>query len=156
MLTPISSELEKKILQRLEDGDDRNDIILDLCESQGLDWQEAESMVDSVHAEHEVDITLTQSPLLVFLALVIFLAGVGLMAYVAYDVTAMYKMLDGIHPRTPDTGPLGSLLTYLMLTGNQYLGLLVLSIAMIVGSLRGMQDVWAAIFAKIGLFQNGS
>jgi hypothetical protein len=155
MPTTIPAELEKKIIQRLENNDNRNDIILELCESQGLDWNEAESVVDSIQTEHEVDITLTQSPLLVFLALVIFFGGVGLMAYVAYDVVSMYKTLDEIHPQTPNTGPLGGLLAYLMITGNQYFGLLVLSIAMIVGSLRGMQDVWAAIFAKLGLFQNG-
>lgn len=154
-MTTIPTDIENKIIQRLADDDNRNDIILELCDSQALDWREAESVVDAIQAKHTVDITLTKSPLIILLALVTFLGGVGLTAYTTYDVISVYKVLAAAS-QTPETNPLGALVVYLMIAGQHYFGLIILSIAMIVGSLTGLQEVWAAIFARLGLFQDRS
>jgi hypothetical protein len=153
-MTTIPAGLERKILERLENDDNRSDILLDLCESEGLDWKEAEAIVDSIQNRHAVDITLKQSPLLVALALIFFLGGVGLIAYITYDLVSVYRALDGLPSQSPPSGAFGGVLVYLSLVGAQYYGLILLAIAMIVGSLKGMEDVWAAIFAKLEQFRS--
>jgi hypothetical protein len=153
MSTDLPVELEKRILQRLEDSADRNDIILELCESQGMDWREAEALLDSIHFHHAADITLRQSPLLVALALVFFLGGIGLIAYIAYDLVSFYRMLDEMPSHGSSSGPFGGLLVYLSIVGAQYSGMILLALAMIVGSIKGMENVWEAIFAKLGIFR---
>lgn len=160
MTSRIPTELEKKIILRLENEDDRNEIILDLCISQDLDWKEAESIVESIQAENIVDITLEQSPVLVTLALVIFLGGVGLISFTAYNAVSMYKTIYLINNTGLISDPSGwesvrGFLIYLVMTGEQYFGSLILGIGMIIGSLKGMEDVWTAIFAKLGVFQGG-
>lgn len=151
-MTTIPKDLEQQIISRLEDSHDRNDIILDLCESQGMDWQQAEAIVDSIHAENADDITLTQSPILVLIALGIFIGGVGALFYGASQLVAMYEFFIGISDQNQPQG-IGAFLIYLMADGAGYLGLFAIGIAMVTGSLRGMSDVWSAIFAKLGWFQ---
>ena len=154
-MTTISEELEQQIIARLEDSHDRNDIILDLCESQGLDWKQAEAVVDSIHAENADDIALTQSPILVLLALAIFVCGVGAIIYGAAQLVAMYEFFVEISNQNQPQG-IGAFLVYLIADGAGYLGLFALGAAMIIGSLRGMSEVWSAIFAKLGWFQNSN
>lgn len=160
-MTPtLPREVEKQIVARLENGDDHNAIVLDLSESQNLDWREAEALVDSVRAENADDITLYQSPILIALALVIFLGGAGLISYTIYNTIFTYKSLYWLHSQTPTGGPptlwevVYDFMLYLILTGKENLGLLILGIGMIAGSLKGMQEVWSAIFAKLGIFQD--
>lgn len=151
-MTTISEELEQRIIARLEDSHDRNDIILDLCESEGLDWKQAEAILDSIHAENADDITLTQSPILVLIALAIFVGGISSLFYGVVQLVAMYEFFVGISTQNQPQG-VGAFLIYLMADGAGYLGLFVIGIAMIIGSLRGMSEVWSAIFAKLGWFQ---
>ena len=151
-MTTLPEEIEQQIIARLEDNDDRNDILLDLCESQGLDWKQAEAILDSIHAENADDITLTQSPILVLIALAIFIGGVGALFYGASQLVAMYEFFIGLSDQNQPQG-VGSFLIYLLADGAGYLGLFAIGIAMVIGSLRGMSDVWSAIFAKLGLFQ---
>ena len=152
MTTTLPEEIEQQIITRLEDGDNRNDIILDLCESQGLDWKQAETILDSIHAENADDITLTQSPILVLIALAIFIGWVGAIIYSAVQLVAMYGIFDSL-PNQNQAQGIGAFLFYLIMDGAGYLGLVLLGSGMIAGSLRGMQDVWSAIFAKLGWFQ---
>ena len=151
-MTTIPEELEQQIIARLEDNDNRNDILLDLCESQGLDWKQAEAILDSIHAENADVITLTQSPILVLIALGIFIGGVGALFYGASQLVAMYEFFIGLSDQNQPQG-VGSFLIYLLADGAGYLGLFAIGIAMVIGSLRGMSDVWSAIFAKLGWFQ---
>lgn len=159
MMTHIPKEIERQIITRLENGDDRDDIILDICESRNIDWKNAEALVDSIHAEHADNITLSQSPLLILLALAIFLGGVGLILYAVYDAFSVYQASDWGQSQRPDIGQFEwkagyGFLIYLVITGGNYFGMLVLGIGMIIGSLRGMQDVWSVIYAQLGIFQD--
>lgn len=159
MITTLPPEAEGQIIARLKNGDERNDIIFDLCNSQNLDWKDAEALVESVHAGNADDITLYQSPLLVAVALAIFLGGAGLVAYTTFNQAAMFQAIYRLRSQSPGNGTpvlwgtVHDFLFYLILTGREYVGMLVVGIAMIVGSLRGMQDVWSALFAKTGIFQ---
>lgn len=157
MTTNPSDDLEKSILQQLEDANNRNDIILNVSELEGMDWKEAERLVDSVQAKHAHDITLIQSPLLVSLALVTFLAGASLLAYVIYNAITIFESLYWARSQMPNEGPFGwkvahDFLIVMMTVSEEYFALLVLGVAMVAGSLRGMQDVWEAVFAKLGMF----
>jgi len=160
MTKTLPAEVEQQILARLENGDERDAIIFDLCESQNLDWQEAEAFADSIHAENADHIMLYHSPLLVALALATFLGGTGLIIYVIYAGISTYESIYWLHSQSPTGKPptFGEVtydfFFYLILTGKENLGLLILGMGMMVGSLRGMQDVWSALFAKWGLFQN--
>ncbi|MBV6395477.1 MAG: hypothetical protein HFACDABA_01053 [Anaerolineales bacterium] len=148
----LPREIQRQIIKRLEDGNNRNDIILDLCESQGLDWKQAEAILDSIHAENAEGIRLTQSPILVLVALAIFIGGVGVVIYSAVQLAAMYNLFDSMSAQNQARG-IGAFLTYLIIDGAGYLGLVLLGTGMIAGSLRGMSEVWSAIFAKLGWFR---
>ncbi len=148
MTTTIPEEPEKEIIERLENGEDRDDIILDLAERRKLDWKEAEALVDSTQAEHADDITLAQSPLLVLIALSVFIGGLFLVGVAVYDIAAVYDTFASAE------SPAGvGFFFYLFTYGGFFWEIGLLGMGMIVGSLRGLSDVWAAIFAKLGIFQ---
>ena len=148
MKTMDSAELEEKILERLENGENTNDIILNLCEQENIAWPETEAMVQRIQAENKTHIVLTQSPVLVLIALATFLGGLGLISVAVYDIVTVYNAYVG-----SGIASIG-FLAYLLQYGGFVWGLGLLGLAMIVGSLRGMQDVWTAILEKLGLFQN--
>lgn len=64
------------VIQRTVAGENRDDIILDICEQTGAKWDEVEALVGQIVEENQGAITLRQSPLLVFLALATFFGGV--------------------------------------------------------------------------------
>lgn len=153
MTTTLPEQAERQILARLKNGDERNDIILALCEAHDLDWKEAEELVDSVHTENADGITLHQSPLLVLLALGIFLGGVGLIVYSLIQAISMYETARSTGNELPGIwGVAGQFLYFLIITSTDYLGMLIVGAGMIVGSLRGMQDIWSALFARLKIF----
>lgn len=152
MTKTLPDEIQRQVIARLEDGDNRNDILLDLCESQGLNWKEAEAILDSIHAENADHITLTQSPILILLALAIFIGGIGAIFYSLAQVAAMYNLFASLSDQN-QAQRVGAFLAYLLIDGAGYLGLVLLGAGMIAGSLRGMSEVWSAIFAKLGWFQ---
>jgi hypothetical protein len=153
MTTTLPEQVERQILARLKNGDERNDIILALCEAHNLGWKEAEELVDSVHAENAEGITLYQSPLLVLLALGIFLGGAGLIAYSLFHAVSVYEAIRSAGNETPGIGGIvGQFMYFLVITSTEYFGMLILGAGMIVGSLRGMQDIWSALFARLKIF----
>lgn len=160
MKATIQTDIEKEIIRRLEDAENRDDIILDLCESQGMDWKDAESLVNSIQETHQLDITMAQSPILTALAVITFLGGAGLLVYVIHNLNFMYEAFYSGQEQMAQYEIFGwkwrviyDFLIYLVISAEQYLGLMFLAIAMILGSLRGMQDIWEVIFNKLGLFQ---
>jgi hypothetical protein len=149
-----NSELEEKIVERLENGETKNDIILDLCENANMNWTQAEAMVEEVHAENQGHIALAQSPLLVSIALIIFIGGAGLVIYSAYDLFVMYSAFRDMYTPANPSGLAAGFLWYLFLNGEGLLGMTILGTAMMIGSMRGMANVWTAIFEKLGIFQS--
>lgn len=147
MKTMDSAELEEKIVERLENSESLDDIILDLCENANMSWSEAETLVQRIQADKKNHIILAQSPLLVLIALATFLGGLSLISVAVYDIVTVYNAYVG-----SGIASIG-FLAYLLQYGGFVWGLGLLGLAMIVGSLRGMQDVWTAIFEKFGIFQ---
>lgn len=144
--------IEEEIVERLEKVEDKDDIILDLCNRLGLDWKDVEAAVEHVHATNADDITLSQSPFLVLLALVTFIGGVGLAGYAAYSLIGAYELFVAM--QSDNAGALGGFLIYLLGYGQAIFWELIFGAGMIVGSLTGMRDVWVAVFAKLGIFQS--
>jgi len=142
-----SASIEEKILERLTNAEDRDKIIMDLCEQKDINWPEAQAMVESIEKQKKDQIVLAQSPVLVLIALATFLGGFVLMGISVYDITIVYNTYTSA--KSPASA---GFLLYLFTYGGFFWELALLGITMIVGSLRGMQDVWQAIFEKIGLF----
>lgn len=149
MKTMDNAALEEKIIEQLENSEDRNDIILDLCEDADMNWSEAQETLERIEAENKSDIVLRQSPLLVAIALVTFIGGVALISLTIYDLVVSYNVYVSESANNPHIG----YLSILFLSGGWFWERALLSLLMIVGSLRGMHDVWTAIFAKLGIFQ---
>lgn len=150
MTITLPKQVERQILERLENGDEHNDIILALCEAHNLDWKDAEDLVDTLLSENADRITLHQSPLLVLLALVIFLGGNGLIVYSLFHTISIY---EAIHSMGDEPFAIWKIIVqfmyFLIITSTEYFGMLILGTGMVVGSLRGMQDIWSALFARL-------
>jgi hypothetical protein len=141
MSTEIPHEITEKILHDLSDARNMDDIVMEVCEKTGLGWEDVEAYVNHFSTENESRITLAQSPLLALLALSIFLLGVGLVLYGLYDIYQIYLVSSQSF----------ALVLYLLTSGSGIFWNLMLGTAMIIGSLKGMQNVWAAIFERLGI-----
>ena len=134
----IPEELTSQIIERLTNSENVDDIIMDVCNEDELDWGQAEMLVKRIHAENKNKIVLAQSPLLVLLALGVFLTGVGLIVYDLYQIYLDYAYFSE------------GFVIYLTLNGEGIVGTFILGVAMVIGSLKGMQAVWEAIFEWMG------
>ena len=139
MPTEIPQEINEKILHDLSEARNMDDIVMEVCEKTGLGWEDVETYVKRFSTENENRITLAQSPLLALLALSIFLLGAGIVLSVLYDIYQIYLVSSQ------------SFTFYLLMNGSGIFWNLMLGIAIIIGSLKGMQNVWAAIFEKLGI-----
>jgi hypothetical protein len=139
MASEIPQELTDKILHELAGARNMDDIVMEVCEKTGLDWEDAEAYVNNLSTENENRITLAQSPLLVLLALGIFLVGVGIVLNELYQAYQTYL-----------SGSQGFVL-YVFVNGIGIFWNLVLGSAIIMGSLKGMENVWRAIFERLGI-----
>jgi hypothetical protein len=113
-----------------------------ICEQTGKKWEEVESLLECVRAEHEQEITRRQSPLLSMIALVTFIAGVGISIYSAYFLVMVIQGYCNM-----PVSPLGipDLFQAIFTTAYTSIGGLVLGLGMMLGSILGMRQVWAAI-----------
>ena len=134
----IPEELTSQIIERLTNSENVDDIIMDVCNEEELDWGQAEMLVKRIHAENKNKIVLAQSPLLVLLALGVFLTGVCLIVYDLYQIYLDYAYFSE------------GFVIYLTLNGEGIVGTFILGVAMVIGSLKGMQAVWEAIFEWMG------
>jgi hypothetical protein len=141
MTGKIPREVTEKILEDLTNARNMDDIVADVCEKADLDWEQAEFFVNRLSAENESRIILTQSPILVLLALFTFLTGVGLVFYALYQFYMVYSA---------DTKTFLFQMLFLGMNGQSVFWSLLLGVAMIFGSLKGMESIWAAIFERWG------
>lgn len=77
----MSDEITNLIVNKLGKNQSRNEIIIAVCEKSGLDWTEAEHLIEQVEEEHHRTIATRQSPVLIFISAVTIIAGVGLLGY---------------------------------------------------------------------------
>jgi len=133
--------LSQKILEDLAGARNMDDIVREVCEKTDLDWRRAELLVNRLSAENNDRIILSQSPVLVPLALFTFVSGVIL---VFYDVYQFYQVYSA------DSQTFLFELLFLGMNGSWIFWSFLLGVAMILGSLKGMESVWAAILERWG------
>jgi len=141
-MTPrILRKVKEKILADLTAARNLDDTVADVCEATNLDWEQAEALVHSLAAKNEHGITLSQSPVLILLALFTFISGAGLVFYALYQFYLVYSA---------DTRTFLFQMLFLGMNGQIVFWSLLLGVAMILGSLKGMQGVWEAILERWG------
>ncbi len=135
-------ELHHYIIERLSQAVDPDDLILELCDRHNLTWPEAEAMVARIRLEHQDLISRKQSPLLVALALALFLSGWVILWFEMNVIRLLVEAYIQARKQPP------AILDLLSAAPNS-LFLLVegtpLAVAMILGSLLGMRKVWSSI-----------
>jgi hypothetical protein len=136
------SEIIAYFVQHLAESDNPDDLIMDICDKTGRKWEDVESLLEQVRAEHEQEITRRQSPLLTMIALVTFATGVGILIYSSYFLVLVIQEYS-----SASVSLLGipDLFQAILAVAYTSIGGLVLGLGMLLGSLLGMRQVWAAI-----------
>jgi uncharacterized membrane protein len=75
----MDEQLVQRIVKDLARHRDRNEIIREVCEQSGLNWPEADQLVQQVAQEHRRSISRRQGPLMIFLSVGTLLIGVALL-----------------------------------------------------------------------------
>ena len=153
MTVDLPEELKLKVIEQLEDAVDEDDIILSISEQTGLSWPETQEAVERIRMENANKIALAQSPLLIALALVIFLAGLAICAYPFYRIYSVYELyVSGMAIDPSIDLPLKAVVIfYLTSDGPGFLGEIILGLGMMIGSLKGMTKVWEEVFTWMGI-----
>ncbi len=83
------------VIQELGGHADPDDIILEVCLRGGMDWNQAEAFVREITSKHARTIAKKRSPLLLFIAIPTFLAGIVWFLYIlAIIVMSSDTLLD--------------------------------------------------------------
>ncbi|MEZ0395997.1 MAG: hypothetical protein ABWK53_06175 [Anaerolineales bacterium] len=143
--------MTQSIIRRLAAGKNPDDIIYELCHTHHLTWPEAEALVQQIQAEHEETIIKKQSPLMIALALILFVLGLGATA------VGLYTLLGAFAVYTEAGGPSNALgfLSYALHYWPSAAAIVVFGFSAIVGSLIGMRQTLGALldglFDRLGL-----
>ena len=77
----MNEEITALIIDELGKHHSRNEIILAVCEKSGLNWMQAEQLIEQVEEQRKRTIATRQSPLLILISVVTIIAGMGLLGY---------------------------------------------------------------------------
>jgi len=77
----MDEELTALIIKELGKHHSRDAIIMAVCEKGGLNWKQAEQLIEQVEEQNKRAIAKRQSPLLILISVVTVIAGMGLLAY---------------------------------------------------------------------------
>ncbi len=77
----MDEQLEQRIVHDLSKHRSRNELIREVCEQSGLNWPEAELLVQQVAEKHGRTIARRQTPLMIFLSISTILIGAALLLY---------------------------------------------------------------------------
>lgn len=158
-------ELNDFILKRLVKSHSRDEILVELCETNGFSWGEADAKLEYVQAENESAIARSQFPILFIIATIFFITGLLLTGYGVYGLTLLFSPGGGIpNDLTTYFIPvievgLDPFQIFLVLLPAYFKFLAYLlfnpvsaamfGIAMIVGSLLGMRNSWTEILGRL-------
>ncbi len=137
------------IIHHLSEGDAPQDLVFDLCQKYNLSWPEAEALVQRVQTDGAGEIARKQFPLLIVLALAIFVAGLALIGYSLYQLG--FPLIQGsLTNGTPVDAANLSLYVLDVIIGSRGMVIVafVVGFGMVMGSLLGMRDVWIKILNK--------
>jgi hypothetical protein len=143
MNSPTDERILRSLARRLAETADRQQVIEELCLLQNLAWSRAEELVDEASALYQPDITRRQTPILVLVALAIFIGGVALAAWQLLGLVAVISAL--VSPRASTFWEVYSLSFGLFETLTNFWGILgafLAGLAMVLGSYFGMREVW--------------
>lgn len=136
------SSFTSYVIERLVGGEDPDDIIYDLCEMSGWSWPQAEAFVLQVQEEHQGEVVKKQFPLLFTIAVVTYVSGIGLVAYSVYSLIRQVEIHRVMGFPVPDVfNGIRLLLDF----GIGPVILFATGLAMVLGSLIGMRDVWKSL-----------
>lgn len=134
----INKKTHDWIISRLVAHTPKDDIVLRLVEELQIPWPQAEAIVAQVQHESALKIEQGRAPLLAAVTLAIFLGGVGLALYGVYPFWQVFVV-----QKTPASLVNLSLIT--MRYGPYAFYALPTGIAMIVGSLMGLNKIWGTL-----------
>ncbi len=83
------------VVEQLGRGVNRNDVIMQLCQSCGWSWQQAEMFVAVTEEKKRRSIAAWQSPLLILLGIGITITGLVLLAYGSYEMVIAHYFSRG-------------------------------------------------------------
>ena len=134
--------LKQFIIENLSEYEDPNDLILEICNRTGMKWLEAQALVDTVRAGNSSKIARKQAPLLTALALITFVAGVGILLFEGFTFINVFREFTslGHHP-----WDVADLMLFVLAYAPGLLQFIPLALVMVLGSLVGMSDMWKAI-----------
>jgi hypothetical protein len=132
-------QVRRYVVARLAEGIHSRDIVLNVCETQGLDWPQAENLVNEIAAFARGDVARRRFPLFALLALGVIAGGSALMASFVASVIAPF-MIAMAEPGPLAATEAGTLLGWLMLD-LESVGRAVLGAAMIAGGAVGLHRV---------------
>jgi hypothetical protein len=137
-----NQELTQFILENLVKAKDPNDLILYICDKEGMSWPQAQALVEKVRSENASNITRKQAPLLTAIALITFTGGLGI---IGYEGLTLFRIMGDYSQPGQDPLSLIDLVISAARSTPTLLGVLGLGLVMVLGSLIGMSDVWEAI-----------
>ncbi len=141
------TDLRIYIVQRLAHGVAENDVILEVCQTSGLPWPEAKSLVTSTASEEGTAITNRQFPVLALLSSASISAGLALIVWFA---TALVEPLRTVRVSRGESGIIDLATLAVWMTTNLYfMGDLVLGSAMIAGGLIGLRRAGIRTFPRL-------
>ncbi len=86
--------LTEFVVRELARGQDRDDVITQLCERTGQRWPEVEAFVRSVEFTEAPRITRRQTPALLLILIPTLIAGLGITAWASYVLILDARMYD--------------------------------------------------------------
>jgi hypothetical protein len=135
-------ELTQYIIDNLSKSQDQNDLILEICNRTGKNWPEAQALVEKVRSDNSGTIARRQAPFLTAIALILFIAGAGMMLYEGYTLA---ETIGIFLPNGDDPMTLVGLLFVIFSSAPGTIGIFILGLAMTLGSLIGMSEVWRGL-----------
>jgi len=88
----MNDEITDLIISKLGRQSSRNEIIIAICEKSGLDWTEAERLIQQVEEEHHRSIAIRQTPVLIVISGLTIIGGVSLLGYGIMFFMDFYQM----------------------------------------------------------------
>jgi len=131
--------LTEFVVRELAHGQDRNQVIAQLCERTGQRWPEVEAFVLSIESTEAPRITRRQIPTLLLILVPTLIAGLGLTAWATYVLILDARMYD---QQFGGALPLG--LFALAAQHWQTLWVILTGMAMIAGSGVGLGQIIAS------------
>jgi len=123
-----------------------NDIILEVQQATGMDWDEARRLVEDVQLEHGTEVSRRQWTLILTLEIASMLSGLW---FVISGANSMAQFAVAYSPGGLSPMMLIGAIFSTMGTTNYFIGQIMIGLALIIGSYLGMRKTWAAILERI-------